>query len=185
MSSLRLLAAVGLLVSLAACDSASGPEGSGETTGIWDGTARFRVDSVYADQNFHITTDYETRYEFDLEQEGTLVVGTLRQYNTGTFRLRESGVRDTTFSWDGDLVQAWPLYGTFTGGVLELDSPQAEEAGVFPADLWTFRLVGGRAQLDNTVIEHGYTFTVFENGGAEYTVVLSPDQNDPFAIRKK
>lgn len=185
MPSLRILAALGLLVSLTACDSASGSSDSGETTGIWEGVAVFQVDSVYADQNFHVTTDYETRYEFDLEQEGTLVVGTLRQYNTGTFRLREAGVRDTTFSWDGELVQAWPLYGTVSGGILELDSPQAEEAGVFPADLWTFRLVGGRAQLDNTVIQHGYRFSVFENGGSAYTVVVSPDKNDPFTIRKQ
>ncbi|MEM1118358.1 MAG: hypothetical protein AAF845_08160 [Bacteroidota bacterium] len=184
MPALRLLAVLGLLVSLAACDSASGPGGN-ETTGIWSGTARFQVDSVYADQNFHITTDYETRYEFDLEQEGTLVVGTLRQFNTGSFRLRESGIRDTTFSWNGELIRAWPVYGTVSGGILEVDLPEAEAAGVFPEDLWTFRLVGGRAQLDNTVIEHGYTFSVFENGGADFTVVLSPDKREPFSIRRQ
>ena len=185
------LLAFPLLLALAAC-SASGTDG-GATSGTWSGTAQFRIDSVLAAQNFYIVGDYETRYEFTIEEdEAGLVYGYLRQYNTGALRLREP--RDVTgapglivvdIAWDDDLVQTWPVYGTFQRPELELDLPEAEAAQVYPADLWTFTVSGGRARLAGTRIEHGYTFPVFEDNDAEYTVVLSPEDAAEFAMERQ
>lgn len=185
-SALLLFAALGLV----ACDA--GADDGSATSGVWSGTAQFQVDSIYADQNFRVITDYETRYEFDIAQDPDgLVIGTLNQYNTGTFLLREPrdqgdgpAVREVTITWDGDLVQSWPVYGTFARPVLELDLPEAEAAQVFPKDLWTFTVVGDRARLDATKILHGYQFPVFENNDALYTVVLSPNQDQEFSLRR-
>lgn len=191
MPSLRVLLAATLALGLAACD-AGGSDGSA-TSGIWAGTAEFQVDSLLADQNFRIVTDYETRYEFELtEDENGLVLGYLNQYNTGTFTLREprdgsdggQTIIERTFTWDDDLVQTWPVYGTYYRPTLELDLPQAEAAEVFPEDLWTFTVVGDRARLDATRILHGYTFMVFENDDTPYTVVLSPTNEDEFSVRR-
>jgi hypothetical protein len=187
---LRVLLASAALLALSACDSAGG---GAATTGVWAGTAQFVVDSVYADQNFRVVTDYETRFEFDLAQdEDGLVLGTLSQYNTGTFTLREprdgtggQTVAERTITWDDDLVQTWPVYGTFVRPTLELDAPQAEAAGVFPKDMWTFTVAGDRARLDATKILHGYTFPVFENNDALYTIVLSPTKADEFSMRRQ
>lgn len=191
MFALRAFAVLVLLAGLAACDSA-GPS-QGETSGIWAGTAEFRVDSLLTEQNFRIVTDYETRYEFELaEDENGLVIGFLNQYNTGSFTLREprdqgSGpaVREVTLTWDDDLVQTWPVYGTFDQTTLELDLPEAEDAEVFPPDLWTFTVVGSRARLASTRILHGYTFNVFEDQDDPYTVTLSPTSSDEFSIRRQ
>ena len=184
-----LLLALSVVV-LAACD-ASGADDA--TTGIWTGTAEFQVDTLLADQNFRVITDYETRYEFEIAQdENGLVVGYLNQFNTGTFTLREArdvsegpGVEEYVRSWDGDLVQSWPVYGTFDEPTLELDLPQAEAAQVFPADLWTFTVVGSRARLEASKILHGYTFPVFEDNESDFTVVLSPTNEDGFSIRRQ
>ena len=191
MPSLRASALLLAALGLAACDAAGGPDG-GASTGVWSGTAQFEVDSVYADQNFRVITDYETRYEFALEEnEDGLVIGFLNQYNTGTFMLREPrdqgdgpGVREVTITWDDELVQSWPVYGTFVRPILELDLPEAEEAQVFPKDLWTFTVVGDRARLDATKILHGYQFPVFENNDSEYTIVLSPTKSHEFSLRR-
>ena len=190
MPATRALSALLLLVTLSACDAGSGP---GEATGVWAGTAEFKVDSLMADQNFRIITDYETRYEFELaEDEDGLIQGFLNQYNTGTFTLREPRrdendapfVRERVFTWDDDLVQSWPVYGTHDGTTLEVDLPEAEQAGVFPKDLWTFTVVGGRARLASTRIVHGYTFNVWEDQDAPFTMLLSPTTNDEFSIRR-
>ena len=186
MTVFRTLAVLALFASLSACDSGSGPD-QGATTGMWAGTAEFKVDSLLAGQNFRIITDYETRYQFELtEDENGLVLGSLNQYNTGTFTLREprpGGVRERTFEWNDDLVQSWPVYGTYDRATLELDLPEAEEAGVFPKDLWTFTVAGARARLASTRVLHGYTFLVFEDQDAPFTVVLSPTATDEFSIR--
>ena len=192
MPAVRTLSALVLLAALSACDSA-GPD-QGETTGVWAGTAEFKVDSLLAGQNFRIITDYETRYEFELvEDENSLVLGFLNQYNTGTFTLREPRrdendapfIREKTFTWDGDLVQSWPVYGTYDGATLEVDLPEAEEAEVFPKDLWTFTVVGSRARLASTRIQHGYTFNVWEDQDSPFTMVLSPTTNDEFSVRRQ
>ncbi len=191
MPALRAFAFVLVALGLAACDSAE-PD-TGATSGVWSGTAHFEVDSVYADQNFRVITDYDTRYEFAIEEdEDGLVIGFLNQYNTGTFMLREPraqddgpAVREVTIAWDNELVQSWPVYGTFVRPTLELDLPEAEEAQVFPKDLWTFTVVGDRARLDATQIYHGYRFPVFENNDANYTIILSPDKNDEFSLRRE
>lgn len=187
----RALLALPLLLALAAC-SAGGPDG-GETSGIWSGTAQFQIDSVLVDQNFHIVADYETRYEFTIEEDEVgLVYGYLRQYNSGTFRLREPrdvsgdpGLIVVDLAWDDDLVQTWPVYGTFQRPELELDLPEAEAAQVYPADLWTFTVSGGRARLAGTRIQHGYSFSVYENNDSEYTVVVSPDKADDFSMERQ
>lgn len=190
MSRALLLFLPALVLGLAACDAA-GTDGEA-TSGVWSGTAEFQVDTLLADQNFRVVTDYETRYEFELTQdEDGLVIGFLNQYNTGTFTLREprdvdgQTVVERTFTWDDDLVQSWPVYGTFARPTLELDLPEAEEAEVFPKDLWTFTVVGDRARLEATKILHGYTFPVFENDDSEYTVVLSPTNADEFSVRRQ
>lgn len=191
MPAARALLVLPLVALLAACD-ASGGSGD-DSTGVWSGTAEFQVDTLLSDQNFRVITDYETRYEFELAQdENGLILGYLNQYNTGTFTLREprdigeeQGVRETTVEWDGQLVQSWPVYGTFDDPILELDLPQAETAGVFPKDLWTFTVVGDRARLEATRILHGYTFPVFEDNESEFTVVLSPTNSDEFSLRRE
>lgn len=188
---LRLAAALAIVLSLSACDSASGDGGA--TSGVWAGTARFEIDTVYADQNFRVVTDYEARYEFDIAQdEDGLVLGTLNQYNTGTFMLREPrdqgtgpGIREVTITWDDELVQSWPVYGTFVRPTLELDLPEAEALEAFPKDLWTFTVVGDRARLEATKIDHGYRFPVFENNDAEFTVILSPSKDQEFSLRRQ
>lgn len=193
MPALRIAAVLLAVLGLAACDSASGPD-AGATSGVWSGTAEFKVDTVFADQNFRVITDYETRYEFEVEQDADgLVIGFLNQYNTGTFMLREPrgdgadgpAVREFTRTWDDELVQTWPVYGTFVRPTLELDLPEAEQAGVFPKDMWTFTVVGDRARLDATRIDHGYSFRAFENYDAEYTIVLSPGQDQEFSMRRQ
>lgn len=179
-----------LALSLAACDA--GLSGSA-ASGIWAGTAQFQVDTLMADQNFRVITDYETRYEFELtEDENGLVIGFLNQYNTGTFLLREPrdggtgpAVQEQTIEWSDDLIQSWPVYGTFVRPTLELDLPEAEEANVFPADLWTFTVVGDRARLEATRISHGYSFPVFEDNDADFTVVLSPTEEEEFRIERE
>ena len=186
-----LLLAVPLLV-LAAC-SATDSSSGGEATGVWAGTAEFQVDSLLADQNFRVITDYETTYEFELTQdEDGLILGYLNEYNTGTFTLREPRqvggeevIIEETITWDGDLVRSWPVYGTYDRPTLELDIPQAEADEVFPKDLWTFTVVGGRARLEATQILHGYTFSVFENFDNAYTIVLSPTNDDEFSIERR
>lgn len=191
MKPLRVLLAAAVLLGLSACDA--GGSDLSATSGVWAGTAEFKLDSLLTEQNFRIITDYETRYEFELtEDENGLVLGYLNQYNTGTFTIREprdgsegQTVAEQTFTWDNDLVQTWPVYGTFYRPTLELDLPQAEAAQVFPKDLWTFTVVGGRARLEATQILHGYTFAVFENGDSPYTVILSPTNEDEFSIRKE
>lgn len=191
MPALRACALLFAVLGLAACDA--GGDGQGATTGVWSGTAQFQVDSVFADQNFHVVTDYETRYEFELaEDENGLVVGRLSQYNTGTFLIREPrdqgegpDIQELTVTWDDDLVQSWPVYGTYVRPTLEVDLPEAEAAGVFPKDLWTFTVVGDRARIDATKILHGYQFPVFENNDATYTVVLSPEKSDEFSLRRQ
>ena len=192
MNPLRVLLAATVLLGLSACDAGGGADGSA-TSGVWAGTAEFQLDSLLADQNFRIITDYETRYEFELtEDENGLILGYLNQYNTGTFTLREprdgtdgQAVVERTFEWDGDLIQTWPVYGTFYRPTLELDLPQAESADVFPEDLWTFTVVGDRARLEATQILHGYTFEVFEDGDSPYTIILSPTNEDGFTIRRE
>ncbi len=190
MPATRALLLLPLVALLAACDAT----GSGsDATGIWSGTAEFQVDTLLADQNFRVVTDYETRYEFELaEDDDGLVLGRLNQYNTGTFTLREPrdiddepGVRELTVEWDDQLIQSWPVYGTFDKPVLELDLPQAEANGIFPKDLWTFTVVGDRARLEATKILHGYTFPVFEDNDSEFTVVLSPTNSDEFSLRRE
>ena len=112
MNPLRVLLAATVLLGLSACDAGGGADGSA-TSGVWAGTAEFQLDSLLADQNFRIITDYETRYEFELtEDENGLILGYLNQYNTGTFTLREprdgtdgQAVVERTFEWDGDLIQ--------------------------------------------------------------------------------
>lgn len=191
MSPLRLLAVLGLAVTLTACDSAG--SGADATSGTWAGTARFEIDTVYVNKNFRVITDYEARYEFDISQdEDGLVLGTLKQYNTGTFILREPRdqgegptIREVTLEWDDELVQEWPVYGTFVRPELELDLPEAEALDVFPKDLWTFTVVGDRARLNATRIDHGYRFPVFEDDDVEYTIILSPTKNQEFSMRRQ
>ena len=187
----RVLLAAAVLLGLSACDAGGSTDGA--TTGVWAGTAEFKVDTLLADQNFRVITDYETRYEFVLDQsEDGLILGHLDQYNTGTFTLREprndgSGqtVIERTATWDDDLVQSWPVYGTFDRPTLELDLPEAEELEVFPKDLWTFTVVGDRARLEATRILHGYTYSVFEDYDNPFTVVLSPSNEDEFSLRRQ
>ena len=190
----RTLAVLSALLALSACDAASGgADDGGATSGVWAGTARFEVDTLMAGQNFRVVTDYETRYEFELVEDADgLVLGSLNQYNTGTFRLREPrggtdgpAVVERVIEWDGELVQSWPVYGTFDRPTLELDLPEAEDAEVFPADLWTFTLVGGRARLVSTRIVHGYTFPVFEDQDSDYTIALSPTSGDEFTLERE
>lgn len=175
---------------LAACD-AGGSE-VGATSGVWSGTAEFVVDTLMAGQNFRVITDYETRYEFELtEDEDGLVLGFLNQYNTGTFTLREPRdaggpqVIERTVTWDGELIRSYPVYGTYDRPTLELDLPEAELIGVFPKDLWTFTVVGDRARLEATRILHGYTFPVFEDQDGEYTILLSPTNQDEFSVERQ
>ena len=188
MLAVRTLSVLLLLAVLSACDSASGSD-QGDTTGTWVGSAEFRLDSLLVDQNFRIITDYETRYEFELvEDENSLVIGFLNQYNTGSFILREprpGGIRQKAFEWDDELIQSWPVYGTYNRTTLELDLPEAEDAEVFPKDLWTFTVVGSRARLASTRILHGYEFSVFEDQDEPFTVTLSPTTTDEFSIRRQ
>ena len=191
MSARYALAALPLLLSLAACD-AVGADVDG-ATGLWAGTAEFKVDTLMADQNFRVITDYETRFEFDLvEDEDGLVIGTLSEYYTGTFTLREprggtSGpaVVEQTFTWDDERGRTWPVYGTSDGSVLELDLPEAEREGTFPKDIWTFTRAGSRARLANTRIRQGREYKVFENDDQLYRVTLSPTNEREFSIRRQ
>ena len=92
---------------------------------------------------------------------------------------------ERTAIWDDDLVQTWPVYGTYGRPTLELDLPQAEELGIFPKDLWTFTVVGDRARLEATQIIHGYTFEVFEDYESDFTITLSPSNQDEFSLRRQ
>lgn len=188
----RVLLAAAVLLGLSACDSSS--IGNSATSGVWAGTAEFKLDTLLADQNFRVITDYVTRYEFEInEDEDGLVLGYLRQYNTGTFVLREPRdddqgnqvILERKADWDDTLIQTWPVYGTFARPTLELDLPQAEELEVFPEDLWTFTVVGDIARLASTRILHGYTYSVFENQGNNFTVTLSPSDQDEFSLRRQ
>ena len=190
MPSLRILAAAAVLLGLSACDSGSGDAGA--MTGVWSGTAEFKADTLMAGQNFRVVADYVTRFEFEVnEDEDGLVLGSVRVYNTGTLRVREprdaggQRVIEHAVTWDDDLVQSWPVYGTFRRPTFELDLPEAEEAGVFAKDLWTFTVVGDRARLDNTTIAHGYTFEVFEDYDAPHVITLTPTKSDEFSIRRQ
>ena len=192
MTALRVLLAATVLLGLSACDSSG--SSTSATSGVWAGTAEFQIDTLMAGQNFRVLTDYETRYEFELtEDEDGLVLGYLYQYNTGTFTLREprddeegnQTIIERTAIWDDDLVQTWPVYGTYGRPTLELDLPQAEELGIFPKDLWTFTVVGDRARLEATQIIHGYTFEVFEDYESDFTITLSPSNQDEFSLRRQ
>ena len=191
MPALRTLAVALAAVALSACNAGGADEGA--TSGVWVGTAQFKVDTLLAGQNFRVITDYETRYEFEISEDADgLVIGFLNEYNTGTFTLREPRdlgagptVEEVTVTWDGELRESWPVYGTFDRPVLELDLPEAEADDVFPKDLWTFTVVGDRARLEATRIVHGYEFDVFEDGDAPYTVVLSPTNQDEFSMERQ
>ena len=45
--------------------------------------------------------------------------------------------------------------------------------------------VGSRARLEASKILHGYTFPVFEDNESDFTVVLSPTNEDGFSIRRQ
>lgn len=190
MQPLRVLLASTVLLGLSACD-ASGPD-IGVTSGVWVGTAEFKVDTLMADQNFRVVSDYETRYEFELaEDEDGLVLGFVNIYNTGTLRVREprdaggQTIAERSVEWDDELVESWPVYGTYVRPMLEVDLPEAESADVFPKDLWTFVVTGDRARLSNTSVVHGYSFEVFEDYDARFTIRLRPTNADEFSLRRQ
>ncbi|WP_412069983.1 hypothetical protein [Rubrivirga sp. IMCC43871] len=188
----RFLAAlVFAAFALSACD-AGGSE-LGATTGMWAGTVTFEVDTLMQEQNFRVIGTYETRYEFDLvEDEDGLVLGYVNIYNDGSLLVREprdingsQTVLERQIMWDDELVQSWPVYGTYGRPTLEVDLPEAEAAGVFPPDIWTFTVTGNRARLTETRILHGYSFEVFENNDAPYTITLSPSNEDEFRMERQ
>lgn len=178
-------------LALSACD-AGGSE-IGATSGTWAGTATFEVDTLMQEQNFRVFGTYDTRYEFDLvEDEDGLVLGYVNIYNDGSLTVREpravggsQTVLEREIVWDDELVQSWPVYGTYGRPTLEVDLPEAEAAGVFPADIWTFTVTGDRARLAETSIQHGYSFEVFEDNDALHTITLSPSNADEFQIKRQ
>lgn len=190
MPSIRVLLAAAVLLGLSACDG-GGPD-VGATTGVWSGTAEFRLDTLMQDLNFRVVGDYETRYEFELNEDADgLILGRMNIYNSGTLTVREprdeggQTIIEHSVTWDDDLVESWPVYGTYDRPSLEVDLPEAEQAGVFRKDLWTFVVTGDRARLDDTQIFHGYTFEVFENNDREETITLSPSNEDEFQMERQ
>lgn len=181
-AALLRLALAGPLVALAACDAATDTGGGGDFAGAWEGSLRYELDTLFVDQNLRITADYTTRYRFDLQQDEELVWGDLTEYRTGTYHLREAGRRDTTYTWEDEPVLSFPVYGTYERPTLELDSPEAEEAQIFPANLWTFNVVGGTARMEDVFIEHIYHHVVHEGGDVEFEYALAPDEH--FEMRR-
>ncbi len=128
-------------VTLAACDTngAAGP-----VAGVWEGTARFEIDTLLAEHNARVEAAYEMVFRFELDEDEGLVTGTVTATPSGYRSVREAGHPATTVNFDGSPPLVNDVFGTYLDPVLEVDVPN----GPYEEDLWTFDVGGSRAATD-------------------------------------
>lgn len=170
------LALVGLL-SLSACDSGSG---SDDITGIWSTTIHYTADTLLADQNYRIVADYTTTYTFELLNEDGLIYGRITSALDGTMSGQEAGREPVVYTLTPEASRSDYLFGTYDDPTLELDVPW----GSYQDNLWTFEKIGGRAELEGSVV-HEWTFTSeYTTEPGEFSFVVRGDENGKTAIRR-
>ncbi|OZC03683.1 hypothetical protein, partial [Rubricoccus marinus] len=140
--------------------------------------ASFSADTILVDQNARIKADYEFQFSFDLTQDDGLVVGRIRAMREGDTVYREAGfTADTTRYQSGVITNDDIAGGTFVEPVLELDV----EDGPYSDNLWTFEVIGSRADSENYIL-HERTF-VRRATGEEFTLTLRSDK--PFTMYRR
>jgi hypothetical protein len=168
------LAALVAAFSLAGCDLLSADD---SVSGYWEGTAKFSADTVLVDQNARVTADYRFNFAFDLTHDDGLVTGRITATREGYTVYREAGFpADTLYYEDGIVTNDDAAYGTFIEPELEVDVPD----GPYSEDLWTFEVVGSRAESSNFIL-HDRTFFRYIDGG-QFTFQLKSDE--PFTMRR-
>ena len=170
------LALVGL-ISLSACDSGSG---SDDITGTWSTTINYSADTLLADQNYRIVADYSTTYTFELLNEDGLIYGRITSSVDGTMTGREAGRAPVVYTLSPEASTTDYVFGTYDDPDLELDVPW----GSYAENLWTFKKVGGRAELAGRVV-HEWTFeSHFTASPGEFSFIVHGDQDDKTVIRR-
>lgn len=174
----RLLPLLVLVVALAACDNAADTSGLAD---VWEGTARFRADTVLAAQNYRVTADYDVDFRFTVTQEDGLAWGTVEAAFSGMLVAREAGRPADTLRFErATTTMSHDAFGTFIRPTLELDVP----LGPYEDDLWTFTVVGGRGTTGGQ-LKHTWTFTRLRAGASpvpfDFTIASRPA---PFQVRR-
>ena len=162
-------------LALVGCDLVSS---SDAVSGYWEGTAKFSVDTVLVEQNARVTADYEFNFAFDLTHDDGLVTGLITADREGVTVYREAGFAADTLRYvPGVVTNSDRAYGTFVEPGLEVDVPD----GPYSDGLWTFEVIGSRADSDNFVL-HERTF-VRRLDGEAFTLELKSDE--PFTMYRK
>ena len=162
-------------VSLAGCSLFGA--GDDSVSGYWEGTANFSVDTVLTAQNARVTADYRFNFAFDLVHDDGLVTGRITATREGYTVYREAGFpADTLYYTEGVVTNDDQAYGTFVEPELEVDVPD----GPYSENLWTFEVVGSRADSDNFIL-HDRSF-VRNLDGQVFTLQLKSDE--PFTMKR-
>lgn len=155
---------VGSTALFTGCDNAT----ADGLTGVWAGTANFEVDSILADQNMRIQADYQTSFTFSLTDDDGLISGSVVADFAGMRITQEAGNSADTLNYDGTVFDN-ELFGTYVDPELELDVP----GGPYEENLWTFNVVGSRAELDEFLT---HTHTIMLADSTEFTIQLNSDE---------
>lgn len=160
---------LGSFALLAGCDTVS----ENGVTGVWTGTATFEADSIIAEQNLRIFADYTADFVFTVTDDDGLISGSVTADFSGMRITQEAGFAPDTSDFAGGIEFDNDLFGTFIDPELEMDVPD----GPYEANLWTFNVVGSRADLNEYLTN---TIAVTMSDSTEYTFEIN--SNDMFEI---
>ncbi|MEM1056471.1 MAG: hypothetical protein AAGI52_13190 [Bacteroidota bacterium] len=163
------LAALAATLVLVGCDLAGSNDA---VSGYWEGTSEFVVDTlITGPANVNVKSEYTMTFSFDLSMDDGLVSGDVVARREGFLILREAvpgGVVSDTFRFNQEVaIPELDLTGTFLEPELEVDP--VIEPSPYEADMWTFEVVGSRAETSD-FIRNEWTFTNIQ--GEEYQVPI-------------
>ncbi len=168
--------ALATVLLLSGCDLFGASDDS--VSGYWEGTASFSADTILVAQNFRLKGDYEFTFAFDLTLDDGLVEGQVREFRQGEIQFREAGFQGGVVTFEpGTVYRENFSGGTFVEPELELDV----ETEAYSDDLFTFEVIGSRADSDNYIL-HDLRLTRQINGN-EFNVTLRSDE--PLTIYRK
>lgn len=171
------LLALALVAFFAGCDAFGSDD---DVAGYWEGTSEFKVDTVVADFNARITADYRMHFAFDIVHDDGLVTGRITATREGYLVFREAGFPADTFRFvDGLITNDNEAFGTYVDPVLEFDVPD----GPYEADMWTFDVVGSRAETSN-FIRHLWAFDPV-NAPEDVLYEFGIRSDEPFMMNRK